>query len=55
LPETDQETIDHKAPATEAYSRSKGVQSVSDKDADAKNDKKCCKSFKHGDPNGLLK
>src|SRR5882672_7400949 len=29
---------------------SKGVQSVSDKDADAKNYKKCCNSLKHGDP-----
>jgi hypothetical protein len=33
-----------------SYSRPKGVESVSDKDADAKNDQKCCKSFEHGDP-----
>ena len=32
------------------FPRSKGVQSVSDKDADAKNYKKCCNSLKHGDP-----
>ena len=29
------------------YSRPKGVEGVGGKDADAKNYKKCCKSFKH--------